>query len=1029
MRSHVRISLLAVIAVATLGASVPAGAEAFGIEKFFAGNCGAEFEECGKGAEEPPEPSKKEKAEKEGFRQAAGFVPFGITDFKLKATPVGPLKGLVPEGNVENIRVDVAPGVVTNPEAVPKCPIKEFEGTPAGEGIFLAPKCPEASIIGKNIVVVAVSPEPGVVVNVPLEGKVYNLVQPEGLASDFGVALNLEPLFKAPVFSHTFIEGNVEWGTDYHDYFVIKNVSKTLPLVESRLVFFGDVGKVAPIEGKEIHREPTTFLRNPSVCSTPGPETTTTLKVDSYPEPTPTSPKLTSEKPEESPIGTVNCLAAPFGEYGGEGAVGPSFSLVPETALSDRPDGITPEVTVAHPPAPTRIDTSDLRTAVFTLPEGMTMNPSAARGLAACPAEQFKIGVPNVRTFAVPHLLRPVCPAGSQIGNVSLEVPTLPPGSLRGPIYLGTGAPNELITGPPYTIYFDAESKEFGVQVVLKGTVSPNPVTGQLTTTFAENPQAPFNNIKLHFNGGPLAPIANPVVCGPATMSQVYFAFSGWTWTHLESFTTGGCPTPVFAPSQSTAVSPTTAGAQTSFTFSLTRPEGQQYVGQLRTVLPAGLVGKIPSVPLCPEAQANAGTCPSTSLIGSVAVTVGSGEPYPFTGNAYLTGPYQGAPYGLSFVVPVAAGPFNLGTEVTRARIEVEPESGRVVVATRLPTIRGGIPIRLRSLTVNINRPNYLLNPTNCEVLKTESTATSTVGATALVSSPFQVTGCSSLAFKPSFKATSSARTSKANGASLETTINQPSGQANIKSVLVQLPAQLPSRLTTLQKACLAATFDKNPASCPAGSFVGGARANTPVLPGKLQGPAMLVSHGGEAFPDLDLVLEANGVRVILVGHTRITKAITTTNFSTTPDVPVSSVTVNLPTGPHSALTANGNLCPNPLIMPTTITGQNGKQIKQNTRINVTNCPVEIVGSRVVGNNAVLTVRTYEAGRISGSGSGLDTVVRHLNGATRNASLTVPLSNEGLSRGRPFSVRVRVGFVPKRSGVSNSIAYTNVTFR
>jgi hypothetical protein len=207
------------------------------------------------------------------------------------------------------------------------------------------------------------------------------------------------------------------------------------------------------------------------------------------------------------------------------------------------------------------------------------------------------------------------------------------------------------------------------------------------------------------------------------------------------------------------------------------------------------------------------------------------------------------------------------------------------------------------------------------------------------VSNPFEAAGCQTLAFKPSFKAASSARSSKANGAELETTVNETIGQANIKSVLVQLPAQLPSRLTTLQKACLAATFEANPGSCPPGSFVGGARANTPTLPGKLQGPAILVSHGGEAFPDLDLVMDANGVRVILVGHTDIKKAITTTNFSTTPDVPVSSITVNLPRGPNSALTANGSLCQKPLIMPTTITGQNGKQIKQNTRINVRNCP------------------------------------------------------------------------------------------
>src|SRR4029077_16523801 len=129
-------------------------------------------------------------------------------------------------------------------------------------------------------------------------------------------------------------------------------------------------------------------------------------------------------------------------------------------------------------------------------------------------------------------------------------------------------------------------------------------------------------------------------------------------------------------------------------------------------------------------------------------------------------------------------------------------------------------------------------------------------------------------------------------------------------------------RLTTLQKACPEAVFAANPFHCPSGSFVGGARANTPVLPSKMTGPAILVSHAAAAFPDLDLVLEANGVRAIVVGNTDIKKGITKTTFATTPDVPVTSITVNLPAGPHSALAANGSLCKNPLVMPTTITGQ-----------------------------------------------------------------------------------------------------------
>jgi hypothetical protein len=292
------------------------------------------------------------------------------------------------------------------------------------------------------------------------------------------------------------------------------------------------------------------------------------------------------------------------------------------------------------------------------------------------------------------------------------------------------------------------------------------------------------------------------------------------------------------------------------------------------------------------------------------------------------------------------------------------------------------------------------------------------------LSSPFQVGNCGALAFKPTYKFTTSARTSKANGASLETTLNTVPGQANVKSVLVQLPKQLPSRLTTLQKACLQATFEANPFRCPSGSYVGGVRANTPALPDKMKGPAVLVSHGGAAFPDLDLVLEADGVRVILVGNTDIKNGITKTNFASTPDVPVSSVTVNLPVGPHSALGAFGDLCATPLVMPTTITGQNGKVIKQNTKINVTDCGVRIVGHKVIGNTAYLTVKTFAAGRISGSGSNLASVFRHLNGAVNAATLKVPLRR---GAHRPLTTRVRVGFVPNRKGPS-SAAFVTVRF-
>jgi hypothetical protein len=224
------------------------------------------------------------------------------------------------------------------------------------------------------------------------------------------------------------------------------------------------------------------------------------------------------------------------------------------------------------------------------------------------------------------------------------------------------------------------------------------------------------------------------------------------------------------------------------------------------------------------------------------------------------------------------------------------------------------------------------------------------------------------LAFKPSFSASTSGKTSRANGASLEVKIGQGGGEANIRSVTTSLPKALPSRLTTLQKACLEATFAANPLSCPAGSNVGTATAVTPVLRNPMTGLAYLVSHGGAAFPDLDLVLEGNGVRVILVGNTDIKRGITTTTFASSPDVPVSSFVLKLPTGPHSALAAFGSLCTQKLLMPTSIVAQNGAQFKQNTLISKTGCPVRIARRRVAGNTAIVTVQTYEAGRLEPHG-------------------------------------------------------------
>ncbi len=420
-------------------------------------------------------------------------------------------------------------------------------------------------------------------------------------------------------------------------------------------------------------------------------------------------------------------------------------------------------------------------------------------------------------------------------------------------------------------------------------------------------------------------------------------------------FTTTGCPQPLpFSLTQSTQDSSPDAGAYTSYTFNLARADGQQYLSQVQTTLPAGLLGAIPRVALCGEPQAAAGTCPPASEIGTVSVTAGAGpEPYAFAGEVYLTGPYAGAPYGLSIVVPALAGPFDLGSVVTRAQIDVDPYTARVVVTASLPRVVGGVPLRLRSIAVDVKRPNFLFNPTNCGPLATESTLTgfvpgSSATATQSLASPFQVGACEKLPFGPKLTASTGAKTSRAGGASLEVKLTQSANQANIRQVDTTLPKQLPSRLTTLHGACPAATFEvagRVGESCPEASRVGSASVTTPVLPGRLEGPAYLVSHGGAAFPDLDVILRGDGVTVVLVGHTHISSAgVTSSTFETLPDVPVSSFALDLPTGPHSLLAARGSLCwpisdrPT-LTMPTAIVAQSGAKLTQSTKIAVRNCP------------------------------------------------------------------------------------------
>jgi hypothetical protein len=409
------------------------------------------------------------------------------------------------------------------------------------------------------------------------------------------------------------------------------------------------------------------------------------------------------------------------------------------------------------------------------------------------------------------------------------------------------------------------------------------------------------------------------------------------------------------------------------------------------------------SVKLCKEPQASQGKCGPDSQIGETTVSAGLGT-NPVTvsgGKVYITGPHEGAPFGLSITAPAVAGPFNLGPNgepiVVRAKIEVDPHTSVLTVTSDpLPTKLQGIALQLQRVNVTINRPNFTFNPTNCEPLPLTGTLSSDQDiASVPVSSPFEVANCAALPFNPSFTATTQGSTSKANGASLTVNVSQKPGETNIRKVNLTLPLQLPARLTTLQKACTETQFNTNPASCPVASNIGTAIATTPVLKSSLTGPAYLVSHGGAAFPDVEFVLQGENVTIVLDGATDIKKGITHSRFETVPDAPITTFQTILPQGPHSALASpGGNLCSQKLTLPTIITAQNGATKTQNTIIKPTGCPKPKIKAKtkIKDNKLILTITTNQPGTLIITSPIIKTTKKTLTTGTHK--LTIPLTHQ-----------------------------------
>ena len=848
------------------------------------------------------------------FTQAAGHPQFGFTQFIVKHT--NPLPVLEdPVGTLKDIRVDLPVGLSVNPQAAEQCELAKFESE----------LCLPTAVVGASVITTSLA---GIVAP-PVSAVVYDLVPGEGEPALFGFRVLGNPVF---------LKADVAWDGDYHEGFTIAVPKSPVgEILKNRLSFNGRSGNG-------------TFLTVPSTCLDPAQSPnehaySTYLRADSEQVKDPNFPNGSTRFEAALPPGVkpIGCEKVPFA---------PSVEVVPGTAQTDSPSGPTVEVKVPFEASGTAIANSNLRDANVTLPAGMGLNPAAAPGLQACTDSGFGKGTRN-----------PVsCPGGSKIGTVSIETPPLPAGSLTGNVYLGTQQSRDPASGDLYRIFVNAVSARYGVDVRLIGNVKANPQTGQLTTTFKENPQVPFTSVKLQFDGTKGA-LTSPPTCGPNTTTHAMTAWSGTPdqgpqdkgFTLTSAPGGGACATTMagrpFAPGFDAKPNSDSAAAFTPFSVQISRPDGQQELKVVDITLPPGATAKLAGVAYCmPSALAAAASrsgaeelknpsCSDESQVGVAAVTAGTGSsPLHIDGKAFLSGPYKGAPLSLSVITPAVAGPFDLGNVVVRVPLFVDPETAQIhAVSDPIPDVFGGAKLDIRSIAVNVNRKEFTLNGTNCSKFATTGALrgggadpTNPAAFSAFpVSVPFQASNCKPLGFKPKLNLRLFGATKRAQHPRLRAILQTRPRDGNIARASVGLPHALFLDQASLAKICTRVQFAAS--ACPKKSVYGHARAFTPLLGKPLEGPVYLRSSNNP-LPDLVAHLEGQ-VDIDLVGRIDSFKGGIRTTFDRVPDVPVTKFTMILPGGKHGLLVASKDLCKGAVKAIVQLKGQNGRKANKRTKL------------------------------------------------------------------------------------------------
>ncbi len=868
---------------------------------------------------------------------------------------------------LKDAAVTIEPGFIGNPAAAPRCPSGGIKETEA------ASNCPPGSRVGTAILQLELRGGAGPKTQQPVP--IYNMITERGYPAQFGfypastntlTVLSVIPLPRSESYGLTIGSTNVP----------------KVGVMSFKSIFcaYGTQGDSCKSPSATSEAP---FLSNPLDC--PDPQPTWKIAADSWEQagsylpsgfPNLSDPNWKTASVIVPPV--IGCddplLASQFDAT--------SIATKPlqpggGPVQADQPSGLKVDLDFPQANDPTDLNagidntlpqTPEPKDITVTLPAGLSVSPSSADGLGACSDLASDPAGDQVHYDDT----RPVrCPDSSKIGSVVATTPLLAlhdttdedkiigPEPIPGDVYLLKPHPGDLSIGGgssdgKFRLLIQLENAERGINIKLPGTAIADKQTGQLTTVFADNPQLPASHLTVSLKTGPRAPLATPVTCGrfDTAAHLVPWGSPGVPDANkTASFDVGSGPngsacanTPAqrpFAPTMSAGTESSAAGQSSPFVLRLGRNDGEQEFSSLEATLPKGLAAKFVGIPYCPDpALAAAATrpgkaeqanpsCPA-SRIGSVTVGAGPGtNPFHTQGTAYLAGPYKGAPMSVAVITPAVAGPFDLGTVVVRNALYVDPETaqGRVV-SDPFPKIIDGVPLKLRSILVNLDRPSFTLNPTNCSPLAINATITSTDGASAKPSNRFQASACDKLGFKPDLKLSLKGGTERSDHPALKATLTYPKGNyANIAKAVVSLPHSEFLAQNHIKTICTRVQFAAD--QCPKGSIYGFVTATTPLLDKPLEGPLYLRSSS-HPLPDLVAALHGQ-IDVDLVGRIDSKNGGIRTTFESVPDAPVTKFVLTMQGGKKGLLENSKDLCNSVNKADVKFTAQNGKTANYKT--------------------------------------------------------------------------------------------------